>query len=66
VIVVNKADHPLTDTMVREIKGVFALGPRDGSSTESALASSIPRAPQPRSSEAWQATSAPTSRGMTQ
>jgi LAO/AO transport system kinase len=30
VIVVNKADHPLTDTMVREIKGVLALGPRDG------------------------------------
>jgi LAO/AO transport system kinase len=26
VIVVNKADHPLTDTMVREIKGVLALG----------------------------------------
>jgi LAO/AO transport system kinase len=30
VIVVNKADHPLTDTMVREIKGVLALGPHDG------------------------------------
>src|ERR1700736_3565879 len=28
VIVVNKADHPLTDTMVREIKGVLGLGPR--------------------------------------
>src|SRR5438445_6061207 len=28
VIVVNKADHPLTDTMVREVKGVLALGPR--------------------------------------
>ena len=27
VIIVNKADHPLTDTMVREIKGVLALGP---------------------------------------
>ena len=27
VIVVNKADHPLTDTMVREIRGVLALGP---------------------------------------
>jgi LAO/AO transport system kinase len=27
VIVVNKADHPLTDSMVREIKGVLALGP---------------------------------------
>jgi LAO/AO transport system kinase len=30
VIVVNKADHPLTDTMVREIRSVLALGPREG------------------------------------
>jgi LAO/AO transport system kinase len=30
VIVVNKAEHPLTDTMIREIKGVLALGPREG------------------------------------
>jgi LAO/AO transport system kinase len=30
VIVVNKADHALTDTMVREIKGVLALGPQTG------------------------------------
>jgi len=30
VIAVNKAEHPLTDTMVREIKGVLALGPRGG------------------------------------
>jgi LAO/AO transport system kinase len=30
VIVVNKADHPLTDTMVREIKGVLSLGPQAG------------------------------------
>jgi LAO/AO transport system kinase len=30
IIVVNKADHPLTDTMVREIKGILALGPRGG------------------------------------
>jgi LAO/AO transport system kinase len=30
VIVVNKADHPLTDTMVREIRGVLSLGPRTG------------------------------------
>jgi LAO/AO transport system kinase len=27
VIVVNKANHPLTDTMIREIRGVLALGP---------------------------------------
>jgi LAO/AO transport system kinase len=26
IIVVNKADHPLTDTMVREIRGVLSLG----------------------------------------
>ena len=25
VIVVNKADHPLTETMVREIRGVLSL-----------------------------------------
>ncbi len=30
VIVVNKADHPLTDTMVREIRGVLSLGPKTG------------------------------------
>ena len=30
LIVINKAEHPLTDTMVREIKGVLALGPRQG------------------------------------
>src|SRR6201988_3456698 len=30
VIVVNKADHPLTDTMVREIRNVLALGPQQG------------------------------------
>src|SRR5207344_1655324 len=29
LIVVNKADHPLTDTMVREIKGVLALAPHE-------------------------------------
>src|SRR5215216_4760872 len=27
IIVVNKADHPLTDTMVREIRGVLSLKP---------------------------------------
>jgi LAO/AO transport system kinase len=27
VIVVNKSDHPLTDTMVREIRGVLSLAP---------------------------------------
>jgi LAO/AO transport system kinase len=28
IIVVNKADHPMTDTMVREIRGVLSLGPK--------------------------------------
>jgi GTPase len=27
VIVVNKSDHPLTDTMIREIRSVLSLGP---------------------------------------
>jgi LAO/AO transport system kinase len=30
VIAVNKSDHPLTDTMVREIRGVLSLGPHEG------------------------------------
>ena len=30
IIVVNKADHPLTDTMVREIRGVLLLAPQRG------------------------------------
>ena len=30
VIVVNKADHPLTETMVREIRGVLSLAPAVG------------------------------------
>ena len=30
IIVVNKADHPLADTMIREIRSVLALGPREG------------------------------------
>ncbi len=29
VIVINKADHPLTDTMVREIRGVLSLANHD-------------------------------------
>jgi len=28
VIAVNKSDHPLTDTMIREIRGVLSLGPQ--------------------------------------
>ena len=30
VIAVNKSDHPLADTMVREIRGVLSLGPQEG------------------------------------
>ncbi len=30
IIVVNKSEHPLTDTMIREIKGVLALGSHEG------------------------------------
>src|SRR5687767_8099000 len=30
IIVVNKADHPLCDTMVREIRGVLSLAPVEG------------------------------------
>jgi LAO/AO transport system kinase len=34
VIVINKADHPLTDTMVREIRGVLSLANLDRSEQE--------------------------------
>ncbi|MBA2764713.1 MAG: methylmalonyl Co-A mutase-associated GTPase MeaB [Thermoleophilaceae bacterium] len=30
IIVVNKREHPLGDTMIREIKSVLSLGPKDG------------------------------------
>jgi LAO/AO transport system kinase len=30
IIVINKADHPLTDTMVREVRGVLSLAPQVG------------------------------------
>ncbi len=30
IIVVNKCDHPLTDTMIREIRGVLSLAPQHG------------------------------------
>src|SRR5689334_1117488 len=30
IIVVNKMDHPLTDTMVREVRGVLSLGDQTG------------------------------------
>jgi LAO/AO transport system kinase len=36
VIVINKADHPLTDTMVREIRGVLSLANLDGEKSDPA------------------------------
>ncbi len=30
VIVVNKADHPMTEQMVREVRSVLSLGPQEG------------------------------------
>ena len=42
VIVVNKANHPLTDSMMREIRGVLALGPV----TTGRCRSSRPRRPR--------------------
>jgi LAO/AO transport system kinase len=36
VIVINKADHPLTDTMVREIRGVLSLANLDPTPEEGA------------------------------
>jgi GTPase len=36
VIVINKADHPLTDTMVREIRGVLSLANLDGDGSDPA------------------------------
>ena len=40
IIVINKADHPLTDTMVREIRGVLSLANLDGDSFHSSSSSS--------------------------
>jgi LAO/AO transport system kinase len=42
VIVINKADHPLTDTMVREIRGVLSLANLDRSPEESARGWRVP------------------------
>jgi LAO/AO transport system kinase len=39
VIVINKADHPLTDTMVREIRGVLSLANLDADSSHSSHSS---------------------------
>ena len=62
IIVVNKADHPLTDTMVREIRGVLSLGAAGGLACRR---SSRPRPPAARASRSsWPSSTstAPTSR----
>jgi LAO/AO transport system kinase len=42
VIVVNKADHPLTDTMVREIRGVLSLANLERTPEEAASSWRVP------------------------
>jgi LAO/AO transport system kinase len=47
IIVVNKSDHPMTDTMIREIRGVLSLGPSTSwrvpiVKTEAAKAEGVP------------------------
>jgi LAO/AO transport system kinase len=42
VIVINKADHPLTDTMVREIRGVLSLANLDRSAEEARASWQVP------------------------
>jgi LAO/AO transport system kinase len=42
VIVINKADHPLTDTMVREIRGVMSLANLDRSTEEARKSWRVP------------------------
>jgi LAO/AO transport system kinase len=42
VIVINKADHPLTDTMVREIRGVLSLANLERSSEARRRSWSVP------------------------
>ena len=42
VIVINKADHPLTDTMVREIRGVLSLANLDRSPEETRASWRVP------------------------
>jgi LAO/AO transport system kinase len=42
VIVINKADHPLTDTMVREIRGVMSLANLDRSPEEARASWRVP------------------------
>jgi LAO/AO transport system kinase len=43
IIVINKADHPLTDTMVREIRGVLSLAKVNGDSGHGRTLTGTPR-----------------------
>ena len=42
VIVINKADHPLTDTMVREIRGVLSLANLDSTPEQARARGRVP------------------------
>ena len=41
VICINKADHPLTDTMVREIRGVLSLAPQGAGACRSSATEAV-------------------------
>jgi LAO/AO transport system kinase len=45
IIVINKADHPLTDTMVREIRGVLSLANLNDGSEKGSAATDTPAGP---------------------
>ena len=49
VIVVNKGEHPLADTMIREVRAVLALGPSD----RGGCRWSAPRRRRARGSSSW-------------
>ncbi len=54
VIVINKADHPLTDTMVREIRGVLSLANLDRDGEEAGRSrGTLASGEHPRSSQRW-------------
>ncbi len=46
IIVINKADHPLTDTMVREIRGVLSLANLDSDDAHAPSSGAGPGAPK--------------------
>jgi LAO/AO transport system kinase len=48
IIVINKADHPLTDTMVREIRGVLSLANVNGESERGRTPKGTPSGAHPK------------------